>query len=129
MPRQTEFDKRIQAEVTRLQEKEAEKRFLYDRTVGGENVPRPTPECIEKCVGPLKSEAQIRQEAQIAVEKQQLAERLAAQRQRDVQQSMEQRQNQAQEQQRQTKDHQVNDLAQKFAQARDNRSRGNDRQR
>lgn len=129
MPRQTEFDKRIQAEVTRLQEKETEKRFLYDRTVGGENVPRPTPKYIEKCVGPLKSDAQIRQEAQIAVEKQQLAERLAAQRQRDVQQSMEQRQNQAQEQQRQTKKQQVNNLAERFAQARDNRSRDNDRQR
>lgn len=83
----------IEDEVQRLREEEEYKRFLYDKTIGGSNVPRPTDEYIEKCVGPLKSEQDIMREAEEIVRKQDEAEQLALKRQDVYQRSLEQHNN------------------------------------
>lgn len=53
----------FEQEKQRMEAAEKEKRLLHDRTVGGPMVPRPSKDFVEKCTGPLKSQAQIEREA------------------------------------------------------------------
>lgn len=62
-------EKMLEKRLSQLQEEENHKRMLYNRTIGGENVPRPSIQFIQDCVGSLKSEAELRAEAQRDVER------------------------------------------------------------
>lgn len=59
----------LEERLLQLQEEENHKRMLHDRTIGGENVPRPSIQFIQDCVGTLKSDAELRAEAQRDVER------------------------------------------------------------
>ncbi len=59
----------LEERLSQLQEEEAHKRMLYDRTVGGENVPRPSRQFIQDCVGPLKSDEELHAKAQVDIER------------------------------------------------------------
>jgi hypothetical protein len=58
-----ELEKRVAAQLERLREKEAEKKMLYDKSIGGPQALRPSDAFIERNVGRLKTEEQLRQEA------------------------------------------------------------------
>ena len=59
----------LEERLLELQEEEDHKRMLYDRTIGGENAPRPSIQFIQDCVGPLKSDEELHAEAQRDVER------------------------------------------------------------
>lgn len=59
----------LEERLSQLHQEEDQKRMLFDRTIGGENVPRPSVQFIEDCVGPLKSDAELHVEAQRDVER------------------------------------------------------------
>ncbi len=82
---------RLADHLIRLRAQEAEKRMLHDRTIGGEMVPRPSPEFIEECTGPLKSDVQLQQEAQQAVEREQRQTAIDQQNRQAVEQSLQDR--------------------------------------
>ncbi len=88
MTKETEFEKQLAAEISHIQKKEADKRFLYDKTIGGPNVPRPSDKYIKACVGPLKNDTQIRKEAAENIRRQKEAEEREAQRQEAVARSI-----------------------------------------
>lgn len=71
------FESRMEAELLRLRAKEAEKKMLHDRTIGGDNVPRPSRDFIEHHTGPLRSEQELQQEARQTIERQQQEEQAA----------------------------------------------------
>jgi len=71
MDKESEFAERMKAQLARLRKDEEYKAFLHDRTIGGESVLRPTPDFIEECVGPMKSDEELRQEATAAAEHEQ----------------------------------------------------------
>lgn len=71
-------DQRVAAAVQALEKEEAHKRMLYDRTIGGPMVPRPSEDFIRQNVGDLKSPAQIQKEAEANVDKQMRQERAEA---------------------------------------------------
>lgn len=85
-----ERGERVAAEVARLQGEEAHKRMLYDRTIGGPMVPRPTEQFIRDNAGPLKNENQIRDEAGKRVDAQRDQERQIAQNRAEVDRSLRQ---------------------------------------
>lgn len=88
MVKETETDKRLAAEISNLKQKEEEKKFLYDKSIGGPNVPRPSDRYIEASIGPLKNDEQIRREAENAIQKQNIAAKQEAVRQAAVNRSM-----------------------------------------
>ena len=87
MSQQSERDRRIEAEIERIRANEAEKQQLYDRTIGGPIAPRPTPEFIRQNAGALKTEAEIRREAEAKILAQEKAEIRERENQRDVERS------------------------------------------
>ena len=58
-----DFETRAAKYLEELREKESEKRMLYDREIGGDLAPRPSLDFIEKCIGPMKSEEALHEEA------------------------------------------------------------------
>lgn len=72
-----ELDKLVAQERVKLEEEERQKRILYDRNIGGANVPRPSPDFIERNVGPLRSPKELEREAQ------ERAQKILAQQERD----------------------------------------------
>jgi len=70
----SEHEKRVAAEIARINAEEAHKRMLYDRTIGGPRAPRPSVEFIRQSVGDLKTEAEMEREARETVEKQERRE-------------------------------------------------------
>jgi hypothetical protein len=61
----------IEQELTKIREQEAEKKLLYDRSIGSKNnepTLKPSDEFIEKHVGKLKSEKEVQAEAQKKVD-------------------------------------------------------------
>lgn len=85
-----ERGERVAAEVARLQGEEVHKRMLYDRTIGGPMVPRPTEQFIRDNAGPLKNENQIRDEAGKRVDGQLEQERQIDQNRADLERSLRQ---------------------------------------
>ncbi len=79
---------RIASENERLQDEEAHKRMLYDRTIGGSLVPRPSEEFIRQNVGELKSEKQIGDEAGRRVDTEMAKEAADEQRRAEVERSI-----------------------------------------
>lgn len=59
----------LEERLSQLQEEEDYKQMLYDRTIGGENAPRPSIQFIQDCVGPPKSDDELHAEAQRDVER------------------------------------------------------------
>lgn len=49
--------------MRQVREEEAEKRMLFDKSIGGQMVPRPSDDFIRQNVGDLRNEKQIEQEA------------------------------------------------------------------
>lgn len=70
---------RIALEISRLQEEEAHKRMLYDKSIGGPMVLRPSDDFIRQNVGELKTEKQIEAEAIQQVDKKIAQEQAIAQ--------------------------------------------------
>lgn len=90
MSQDEELEKVVQAELEELRKQEAEKRFLYDRSVGGDNVLRPPHEFIEHSqrAGPLKSDKELYEEARHRAEKQIQAREAKSRRRAEVEQSI-----------------------------------------
>lgn len=95
----TEYEKLVQAELTRLEEQESHKRMLYDRSIGGENAPRPSREFIEKNAGPLKSKEALTLEARANIDARREQEQRELEQRQAVEQSMRERHREAQEHQ------------------------------
>ena len=86
---------RYKEELKQLEKREAEKRFLYSKNPGGgldAPAPRPSDDFIQKCVGPLKSQAELRTEAKANIAKQERAEKQERERAYEVRRSMAQHQ-------------------------------------
>lgn len=116
MVKETELHKKIAAEKTHLQKQEDHKKMLYDRTIGGENVPRPSPDFIKQHVGPVKSDAQIQKEAEENAKKQINQDRQEAERKRQVEESIHQHNERiAQQQQAQQQEAQRQAEQQRYA--------------
>lgn len=54
---------KLDAAMRQVREEEAEKRMLYDKSIGGPMVPRPSDEFIRQNAGELRNEKQIELEA------------------------------------------------------------------
>lgn len=54
---------KLTAATNQVREEEAHKRMLYDKSIGGDRVLRPSDEFIRQNVGELRNEKQIEQEA------------------------------------------------------------------
>lgn len=63
MSQADDASQKLEAASHQVREEEAHKRMLYDKTIGGPMVPRPSDEFIRQNVGELRNEKQIEQEA------------------------------------------------------------------
>ena len=99
MPADEELEKKFAAELERLRKEEAHKKLLYDRNIGGQNVPRPSRSFVEQSVGPLKSDEQIRREAREQAMRTQRAAEIEAERRAEVERSMREHQSRIEKQQ------------------------------
>lgn len=81
-------EQRIADHLAMLREEEREKAMLYDRTIGGELVPRPSKEFIENCIGPMKSDEALDREARAAVDREDRQRWIENERREAVEQSM-----------------------------------------
>lgn len=88
MSEDPDFKARSAKFLEQLQERENEKAFLYDKTIGGHRAPRPSADYIEKCVGPLKSADELELEAHEAAINEREEMRRATLRRQEVEQSM-----------------------------------------
>lgn len=63
MSQTDDASQKLDAAMRQVREEEADKRMLYDKSIGGPMVPRPSDEFIRQNVGELRNEKQIEQEA------------------------------------------------------------------
>lgn len=82
-----ENDDRFQSEIERLRKEEDFKKNLFDKSIG-DNAPRPSDQYIRACVGPVKDESQLHEEAKRNVQKQIDDEKRASANRAAVKQSM-----------------------------------------
>jgi hypothetical protein len=82
------FDRRFKARLSELHAEERHKEMLHDRTIGDQNALRPSKDFIERCVGPMRSDDELRKLARESVEVQQRQERLEAERKAEVEKSL-----------------------------------------
>jgi len=126
-----ELEKRAKAAYEHLKKEEENKRFLYDKSIGG-NAPRPSDQFIQQHVGPLKSHAELQKEARGQAERQQIAQREQARREAEFEQSVREhnrRLEQKQEQEAAARADRQRQNADRFRQAREQaRDRGRDRE-
>ncbi|MCV0381730.1 hypothetical protein [Nitratireductor sp.] len=83
-----EFEKRVQAQLKHLREKNNEVKMLHDKTIGGPGAPWPSDRFIEAHVGRPQSETELRRQAIDEVKKEQRAERQEERRREAVEQSL-----------------------------------------
>lgn len=88
MSHNPDFEQRANEFLEKLQEQEREKEMLYDRSIGGELAPRPTVQFIEDCVGPMKSQETLHEEAREAAAKEIERSRIEAIRKAEIEQSL-----------------------------------------
>jgi hypothetical protein len=98
------FERRVQVKLLHLHAEEDEKRRLHDRAIGGENVPRPSREFIERCVGPLRSDDELQKLARDLVERDQRQAWAEARRKEEVQRSLRERSRQIEARKKESKE-------------------------
>lgn len=90
VPSELDREQKLANAVEKVRQEEAHKRMLYDKSIGGPMVPRPSDEFVRQNVGELQSEKQIQQTAADRVAADERVERARIEDTRKIERSIEQ---------------------------------------